>query len=122
MITSLGRNLLWQSSALFAGGAIVGALAGAAPAVAATYGGGVALANQAMLSWRCQAVAADGGREGRALLKVFYRSSLERFLLVAILLALWFLLIKSRPLAVLAGFLTGQLVGTTAGVALREGT
>ncbi len=122
MITFLGRILLWQSSALFAGAAIIGALAGPGPAMAVSYGGGVALANQAALGWRCRSVAAHSGSDGRLLLKAFYRSSLERFLLVAILLALWFLLIKSRPLAVLAGVLTGQLVGTASGAALREGT
>ncbi len=119
---SLRRAMLWQTGAVGAAGLAGLVLGGAAVALAVLYGGGAALANTALLLWRWRAGAKDYHCDVQKHLKGFYRSSLERFFVVGILLVLWFALVRSEPLAMLTGFLIGQLAGITASMALRERT
>ena len=85
-------------------------LFGSAAAKAALYGGFVALANALFLVWRLY----RGRRSQQNLaahqhLRSFYRSSLERFFVVVLLLAGGLGALKLMPLAVLVSFVLGQL-------------
>jgi len=82
---------------------------GATAAKAVWYGGAVALANGLFLVWRMRQDVAQPSRDAHRHLRSFYRSSLERFFLVALLLAGGLGLLKLLPLAVLSGFVLGQL-------------
>ena len=119
---ALSRPLLWQSGVIGVAslaGTLFGGLSGG---LAILYGGGVAIVNLALLIWRWHAGSKDYHCDARKHLMGFYRSSLERFFVVGILLALWFLFVKSGSLAVLTGFLIGLVAGMTASMALRERT
>ncbi len=82
---------------------------GPAAAGAALYGGAAALANSALLGWRHRQgerqIHSDAGRH----LRSFYRSSLERIVVVSVWLGLglggWGL----EPMPMLAGFVIGLL-------------
>ncbi len=75
----------------------------------AGFGGVVAAINIGLLSWRRR--RADSGRALSAgeSIRVLYRCALERFVVVALLFALGFGVWRLDPLAVLAGFVAGQL-------------
>ena len=75
----------------------------------AGFGGLVAAINIALLLWRRQ--RADTGRALSAgeSIRVLYRSALERFAVIGLLFALGLGVWRLDPLAVLAGFVTGQL-------------
>jgi len=75
----------------------------------AGFGGIAAAVNIGLLFWRRH--AADTGRALSAgeSIRVLYRSALERFMVIALLFALGLGVWRLDPLAVLAGFVTGQL-------------
>lgn len=114
------RMMLLQLAAVGTAG-LVGALVGGGNAMLAVlYGGGVAVANQALLLWRWHAGSRNYHCDAQRHLKGFYRSSMERFFVVSFLLVLWFVLVKSESLAMLTGFLIGQFAGMAANLASRE--
>jgi ATP synthase protein I len=75
----------------------------------AGFGGLMAATNAGLLYWRRW--RADTGRALSAAesLRVLYRSALERFVVIALLFALGLGVWRLAPLAVLAGFMAGQL-------------
>lgn len=81
---------------------------GQAVAEAALYGVLIALANTGLLMWRMRR-GAQGELSARQQLKGFYRSSVERYLLVAILFGVGMGVLKLLPLAMMVGFALGQL-------------
>ena len=82
---------------------------GAFQAGSVWFGGLTASLNVGWLLWRRQ--RADAGRALSAgqSLRLLYRSALERFLLVGLLFALGLGVLKLDPLALLTGFIVGQL-------------
>jgi hypothetical protein len=86
-------------------------------AASAGFGGAIALINVLLLEWR--RYQTDKGRviDARRSLRVLYHSALERLLLVALLFALGLGALALDPLALLTGFVVGQvallLTGTT---------
>jgi ATP synthase protein I len=78
-------------------------------AVSVWFGGLTAALNIGCLLWRRQ--QADAGRALSAgqSLRLLYRSALERFVLIALLFALGLGVLKLDPLALLTGFIVGQL-------------
>lgn len=78
-------------------------------AVSVWFGGLTAALNIGWLLWRRQ--QADAGRALSAgqSLRLLYRSALERFVLIALLFALGLGGLKLDPLALLTGFIVGQL-------------
>ncbi len=87
---------------------------------AALYGGGVALAASALIAWRRWQARRPQHADPARHLWVLYRTALERWLLVGLLLAVGFGL-KLAPLPLLAGFVLGQLVYLlTAGRAMHN--
>lgn len=83
---------------------------GFAAAQASVFGALVALANTLLLVWRMRASAQGSGRSGGQELARLVRSSVERFLMVALLIAAGLGWLKLVPGALLVGFVLGQLV------------
>lgn len=79
-------------------------------AKAAWFGGLVAVANSLMLAWRMRAAAQRGEKSPDQELAGLVRSSVERFLMVALLIAAGLGWLKLMPAPLLLGFVLGQLV------------
>ena len=73
------------------------------------WGGVIAMANGLLLEWRRH--KADSGRALTAAesIRLLYRTALERWVLVALLFALGLGVLQLDPLAVLSGFIVGQV-------------
>lgn len=84
-------------------------LQGEEAAIAALYGGAVALIATLLLLWRMQRSERKMLLEAHQHLWLFYRSGLERFLVVCALLALGMGPFNLVPLVVLIGFVAGQV-------------
>jgi ATP synthase protein I len=82
---------------------------GAPAAKAVWYGAAVALVNGLLLVWRMRQSALQPSLDAQRHLRKFYRSSLERFFLVSLLLAGGLGLLNLLPLAVISGFVLGQV-------------
>jgi len=82
---------------------------GAFQAGSACFGGLVAMANVLLLEWRRW--CADSGRALSAgeSVRLLYRSALERFVLVALLFAVALGVLQLAPVALITGFIAGQL-------------
>ncbi len=76
---------------------------------AAWFGGMVALSNTVLLAWRMRAGARKSSQDPRLELAKLVRSSMERFFVVALLMAAGLGWMKLMPLPLLAGFALGQL-------------
>lgn len=103
------KVLITQATVVF-GVVVAFAVAGRAPGAAgAAFGGGTALVNGFLLIWRHGRVGrplhADPGRHVRS----FFASAIERFVLVAVLLAVGIGPLQLDPLPLLAGFIGGQV-------------
>jgi ATP synthase protein I len=98
----------------------VGYLEGTGAALAAGYGGMAALCNTALLYWRWSQGLVRIHCDAEQHMKSFYRSSLERFFVVGLWLAVGFAWMRLPPLAMLTGFVVGQLAWLVASPALRE--
>ena len=84
-------------------------------ALSVVYGGGVALLNTLLLMWRLGRSARRSPADSNRQLRMFYLSSVERFLVVATLLVAGMTALGLLPLAVVAGFVLGQLTLLIAG-------
>lgn len=92
------------------GAALAYSYMGGHAAKAAWFGGLVAVANTLMLAWRIRAAAQRAGKSPGQELAGFVRSSVERFLMVALLIAAGLGWLKLMPAPLLLGFVLGQLV------------
>ena len=88
-------------------------------ALSMLYGGGVALTNSGLLVWRWRRGLTDFHCDGGRHLKAFHRSSLERFFVVAILLAAGMAGLGLQAPVVLAGFIAGQIAWVIAAAVLK---
>ena len=89
-------------------------------AQAVCFGVGIAVANTLMIAWRMRR-----GRVASAAqpsLSEFYRSWLERYLLVGALLAAGLGGLKLMPLGLLSGFILGQMIWILAPLFQSKGT
>jgi len=80
-----------------------------AAACAVWFGGLVAAGNVLMLAWRRQRALRGRALSAGASLRLLYRTALERFILVALLLALGLGVLDLHPPGLLTGFVVGQL-------------
>ena len=122
MLISVLRPLLWQAGVVALAALIGGAFGEAGIALAVLFGGGVAVVNSSLLLWRWHQGVRDYHCDAGRHLRSFYRSSMERFFVVVILLAAGFVWLDDHPLALLAGFLVGQIAWMPASQTLRERT
>lgn len=98
-----------QAMLAIIGAGVCLALCGMAAAVAMLAGGAVALANTLLLAWRMRGDKDAPSLNAQQHLRTFYRSSLERFFVVMLLLAVGMGPLALQPLPLLAGFVLGQL-------------
>ena len=103
-----GQVLNLQLAVLMLTGLIAFLIWGLAVAGAALYGVLIALANTGLLMWRMRR-GAQGELSARQQLKGFYRSSVERYLLITVLFGVGMGLMKLSPLVLMIGFALGQL-------------
>lgn len=104
--------------AVLAGAAIVaiqGWKTGWPLALSVVYGSGVALVNTLLLMWRLGRSARRSPADAHRQLRMFYLSSVERFFVAATLLVAGMTALGLLPLAVVAGFVLGQLTLLIAG-------
>ena len=101
--------LLTQLLLVFLTSVVFLVVSGGFRAGSAGFGGSIALINVLLLEWR--RYQTDKGRaiDARQSLRVLYRSALERLLLVALLFALGLGVLALDPLALLTGFVVGQV-------------
>jgi len=92
---------------------------GADLASAALYGGSVALANSGLLVWHWRRGRYDYHCDGERHLRQFHRSSLERFFVVGFALAVGMYGLKLDPLAILLGFIVGQVAWILSAATLK---
>lgn len=84
-------------------------VSGGFQAGSAGFGGAIALINVLLLEWRRYQTDTGRAIDARQSLLVLYRSALERLLLVALLFALGLGALALDPLALLTGFIMGQV-------------
>lgn len=92
---------------------------GAEVGAATLYGGSAALANSGLLVWRWRRGRYDYHCEGERHLRQFHRSSLERFFVVGMVLAVGMVGLRLDPLPVLLGFIVGQVAWIIAAATLK---
>jgi ATP synthase protein I len=80
-----------------------------AAARAAWFGGAVAMSNTILLAWRMRTGARASTQSPRHELAKLVRSSVERFFVVALLVAAGLGWLKLMPAPLFAGFVLGQL-------------
>ena len=108
-----------QAAVIVAMALLAGGWQGWTVTVAVMFGGGVALLNSALLVWRWHRGLCDYHCDGERHLRSFYRSSLERFFVVAISLVAGLTVLHLDPLPLLTGFLVGQLAWVIAAAARK---
>jgi uncharacterized Tic20 family protein len=120
MFIPVSHQLRQQAGVICLVVVVAGLWAGLGTALALLYGGLVAVANGALLVWRWHKGARDFHCDAGRHLRSFYRSALERFLVVLVLLAAGFALTGGHRIALLAGFAVGQLAWILTSLTLRE--
>jgi len=73
------------------------------------FGGAIAAANMLLLEWRRQTADNGPALSAAASLRLLYRTALERFVLVVTLFAVALGVLRLDPLALLSGFIVGQI-------------
>lgn len=88
-------------------------------AIAVLGGGSVSVLNGALLAWRMSRAALYPAHDAHQQLRLMYFCAAERFLAVVASLGICLALLKLPPLAVLGGFVLGQVVLLTARLLLK---
>ena len=102
-------RLVWLQGAITVIGAIFTYLFVTPPAAKSlVYGSCVALMSTLFLAWRLKRGERQENLGAEWALRQAYRTAIERFVWVAVMLAVGFGLLKLAPLWVLAGFVVGQ--------------
>lgn len=101
--------MMYQAVSMIISASIAYVLFGWLASQAAWFGGVVALTNAMLLRWRMRKGAQAPVLEPRMELARIVRSSLERFFLVVLLLAVGLVWLKLQPVPMLSGFALGQL-------------
>lgn len=104
LLSRLRRLLVTQVTLTVVVAAIYFALKGGEPAVAALFGGGIALASSGLLAWRARRTEQGKVLNAQQSMRVLIRSMLERYATVAVLFALGMGVLKLSPLPMLIGF------------------
>ena len=104
-----GKLLAWQLVLMLVLSGVFYWRTGQAAAVAVWFGGLVATCNVLLLAWRRHRTDTGRALSAGQSLRVLYRTALERFLLVALLLAIGLGVLRLHAVALLTGFVAGQL-------------
>ena len=103
------RVVMAQAAIAVIGAILTYSLAVPSQAVAALWGGLASVANGLLLAWRMQGGHGFLHHDVSRHLRYMYRSMLERFFVVMVLLAIGMGWLKLVPLAVLGGFVVCQI-------------
>jgi len=103
------KLLLTQLVLVLLSSAVFLVVSGNLEALSAGFGGLIACSNSLLLEWRRYRADSGCALDAGASLRVLYRSALERLLLVALLFVLGMGVLQLEPLALLSGFIAGQL-------------
>jgi ATP synthase protein I len=110
MDSGIRRLLLFQSSVVVVTAAVFLVIFETFSAVSVCYGGCVAAVNALLLA-RCSYRDTQAPeRSPQQSLAAVYLCVVQRFLLIAVLFALGLGLLELKPLALMTGFIAGQLV------------
>ncbi len=109
-----------QGSVVLLAALIIGLWSAPAAGWAALYGGAAALANTGLLVWRHRVGGRDHHCDAARHLRSFYRSSLERFFVVGVWLALGLGGLRLEAAPMLAGFVVGLLAWVIAAAVRTE--
>lgn len=115
----LFRSLALQSAGVLAAGLVAWQQAGLAMALTVLYGASAALLNTGLLVWRFKRGERDYHCDAGRHLRSFYRSSLERYAVVGVWLAVGFGVLNLSALPMLLGFVIGQLAWVLAALLFR---
>jgi len=110
MDTGIRRLLLFQSLLVAATAAVFLVIFETFSAVSVCYGGCVAAVNALLLARCAHRDAKAPQRSPQQSLVAAYLCVVQRFLVIALLFALGLGLLKLKPLALMTGFIAGQLV------------
>ena len=89
--------------------AAAGALSGKPWAVAALYGGLIAVANTLLQLWHMRRAERIAKEDAERILRIVYRCAAERIFSTIVLFLIGFVKLKFNPLALLVGFLATQM-------------
>jgi ATP synthase protein I len=109
LLSRIRRVLLTQLLLVCLTSVVFLLVSGGFQAASALFGGTIALTNVLLLEWRRYRTDKGRALDARQSLRVLYRSALERMLLVALLVALGLGVLALTPLALLTGFVVGQM-------------
>jgi len=109
LLSRIRRVLLAQLLLVLLASVVFLVKSGGFQAGSAGFGGMIALANVLLLEWRRDRTDKGHAIDARQSLRVLYRSALERMLLVGLLVTLGLGVLDLDPLALLTGFIVGQM-------------
>jgi ATP synthase protein I len=109
-----------QAVAVILGSSLLFFWLGKTVAVAAFFGGMVAVANALFLIWCMRTGAQRPVRDARQELAWLVRFSMERFLMVALLIVAGLGWLKLMPVPLLIGFVLGQLTMVVSTIFIRQ--
>ena len=109
----------FQAAITIIGAAVTYVFAAPLAAASVAFGGCVAAFGSLFLAWRYVAGVSREHLGAEWVLRHAYRTAIERFMLVALLLAIGFKLLKLAPFWLLAGFIWGQLAWLAVPVWIR---
>lgn len=105
------RMVAWQLASVLIVAGVVYSVEGAPQNVIAVLSGGaVSVLNGMLLAWRMSPPISSPAHEAHHQLRLMYFYTIERYLVVVVLLCLCFAVLKFAPLAILGGFVIGQSV------------
>lgn len=107
-----------QAVVLIAAGLTAATFWGVEAAKGAWFGAAIGLANTLMIVWRMKPNA-RGEQSAQRHLRQFYRSWIERYVLLLVLFALALIGLKLLPVALLSGFILAQAAWIVAPLTCR---
>lgn len=117
----LSMQFMWVLCAGLAAYLIWGSALRPQPSLSAATGAAIAFVNTGLIAWRMRHAAKSAGeREAHHTLKQIYRWALERYVIVAALLAAGLGGWKLMPLGLLGGFILGQAIWLAAPLMTKE--
>jgi len=106
--STLHRLLLAQAGLVMAAAGVYLATRGAGPAVAALFGGGIALLNSFISANRLERASRLGGDVNRSMLEL-YIGAIARFVATPVLVAVGIVVLHLDPVAIIVGFAVAQI-------------
>ena len=88
---------------------VAGAISGKPAAIAALYGGLIVASNTLLQLWHMRRAERIAKEDAERILRIVYRCAAERIFSTVVLFLIGLVALKLNPLALLVGFLAGQV-------------